>query len=49
LCLLLGGTSFTYYGEEIGMEDLDHRLLSFEECNDNFAKTFGVKNKLKAV
>ncbi len=42
LCLLIGGTPFTYYGEEIGMEDLDYDSISFEQCQDAFGKTFGV-------
>jgi hypothetical protein len=44
LLLLIGGTPFTYYGEEIGMEDLDYDSISFEECQDNFGKMFGVNN-----
>ncbi len=42
LALLLGGTPFTYYGEELGMEDLDHGSITFEQCQDEFGKTLGV-------
>lgn len=42
LCLLLGGTPITYYGEEIGMENLDYDSISFENCQDHFSKSFGV-------
>ena len=46
LCLLVGGTPFIYYGEEIGMEDLDINSISFEQCQDSFGKIFGVFNFL---
>lgn len=42
LNLLLGGTSVTYYGEEIGMVDLPKDKLSFEECQDEAGKKRGV-------
>jgi glycosidase len=45
LCLLLGGTATTYYGEEIGMVNLKMEDLSFEDCQDDFGKKFGVRFK----
>jgi len=42
LNLLLGGTTVTYYGEEIGMIDLPRDKLSFEECQDEAGKKRGV-------
>jgi glycosidase len=42
LVLLIGGTPFTYYGEEIGMEDLKHNSITFEQCQDEFGKSLGV-------
>jgi glycosidase len=42
LCLLLGGTAITYYGEEIGMTDLPKELLKFEDCKDEAGKRHGV-------
>lgn len=47
LNLLLGGTPLTYYGEEIGMEDLPYDALTFEESQDEFGKSYGVINKEK--
>jgi len=41
LNLLLGGTSIVYYGEEIGMENLPTKSLSFEESRDEFGKKYG--------
>lgn len=41
LCLLLGGTATTYYGEEIGMLNLDLHDLSYEECRDEYGKKYG--------
>lgn len=46
LNILLGGTSITYYGEEIGMVDLPKDKLTFEECQDEAGKRRGVKNKI---
>jgi glycosidase len=42
LYLLVGGTPITYYGEEIGMEDLTKELLKFEDCKDERGKRHGV-------
>ncbi|CAF0993142.1 unnamed protein product [Brachionus calyciflorus] len=41
LNILLGGTTVTYYGEEIGMVDLPKNKLSFEECQDEAGKRRG--------
>ena len=42
LILLVGGTPFIYYGEEVGMEDLNENSISFEQCQDSFGKISGV-------
>jgi glycosidase len=34
LKLLLGGTPFSYYGEELGMINLGKDKISFQECQD---------------
>ncbi len=47
LILLVGGTPFVYYGEEIGMEDLNESSISFEQCQDSFGKIAGVFYKVK--
>jgi alpha-glucosidase len=44
LYLLLGGTPVTYYGEEIGMEELPLDRISFEKCQDERAIARGVFN-----
>ena len=43
LILLLGGTATTYYGEEIGMNNLKMNDLKFEDCRDNYGRKYGVK------
>lgn len=47
LYLLLGGTAVTYYGEEIGMENLPKEHLKFEDCQDESGKRHGVNNSIK--
>ncbi len=39
---MLGGTPLVYYGEEIGMQDLPHELLTYNDCKDEFGKKHGV-------
>lgn len=42
LVTLIGGTCITYYGEEIGMEDLPLEMIEYEDMHDSFGRLYGV-------
>jgi glycosidase len=46
LNLLLGGTAVVYYGEEIGMDNLPEKELTFEACKDQRGIQQGVSFKI---